>query len=743
MALADLLGGRRLLIVSNRLPYTVRLTKDGFELAPSTGGLATGMRPLLEKGYARWIGWPGVSLEAAGDRAEAISQALRQRGMIPVWLTAEEVEGFYEGFCNNTIWPLFHYFPERAVYDERYWGYYVAANRKFADAVAQHAVAGDIVWVHDYHLMLAPSMVRERLGDDAPIGFFLHIPFPNFEVFRQLPWRAEILRGLLGADLVGFHTYDYVSYFLESVTRILGLRHELGEIDYGGRVVRVDVFPMGIDFAGVRSAALSEAVTEKVRELRARLGNVKVVFSIDRLDYTKGLLHRLRAFKRFLEKYPEFRGKVSYVFVVSPSRERVEEYARLRREINELVGEINGQFSTLDWTPVIYIRRYIDQEELLALYRLSDVALIAPLRDGMNLVAKEFIAANVDRKGFLIVSEGAGAASELVEAIVVNPNDEEGMADALKRALTMSESERVSRLSSLESRVSSYDVNAWASDFVDALLSQKERQLERSRLLTAMRLGGTVLAMIASAFEASSRRILFLDYDGTLMPFSSAPWLATPDEDLLGLLDQLSRRPNTRVVIVTSRSRASIESLLGGVGVDIAAENGAWVRVDGKWQLAIATKDVSWKQEVIRIFSTYTKRTPGSFIEEKDFSVTWHYRSAPEGLGEERASELVEVLGRFAAVHPDLAVVRLPKAVEVRLAELSKARAAQYWLSRDKYDFVLAAGDSEDDEALFASLPQDAVTIKVGQPPTRARYVVLSPRELREALRTIAGLRGS
>jgi trehalose 6-phosphate synthase/phosphatase len=735
-----LLGTSRLLLVSNRLPFTVRVDSKGqVALSPSTGGLATGMRSLLEEGVATWAGWPGLSEEAAGDLKGSITKALQQRNVIPVWLTSKEVEGYYEGFCNSTIWPLFHYFIERASFNKDYWTWYREVNEKFADAVARSYRRGDIVWVHDYHLMLLPSMLRERLGDDVPMGFFLHIPFPSFEVFRQLPWREEVLRGLLGADLIGFHTYDYMNYFLESVRRILGIEHYLGELKYGERSIKVDVFPMGVDFNRLRAASMSEAVTRKFNELTQRLGSVKVIFSIDRLDYTKGLPERLRAFKRFLEKYPEYRSKVSYIFVVSPSRERVEEYARLKREINELVSEINGQFSTLEWTPVIYMRRFVPDDELLALYRLADVALITPLRDGMNLVAKEYVAANVNRNGVLIVSEGAGAASELVEAIVVNPNDYEGVADAIKRALEMSDYERTNRMASLEGRVSSYDVSAWSYDFLASLLNFKKVQAAEIEEAITRRLTGVQLSLVISSFIASRGRILFLDYDGTLVPMAPFFWMARPDDELLSLLSALASKPNTKVVVVTSRSRTSIESMLGGVkNIDMAAENGGWIYMDGRWVQGVSNVDTSWKQEVIKVLTAFTKRTPGSYVEEKDFSVTWHYRNVPGELGSARANELMDLLSRFIAVHPNLAVVKAPMAIEVRLAGLSKSRAAMNWLSRGNYDFIFAAGDSGDDEDLFASLPQGSVTVKVGYGPSKAKYYVPSPNELRQVLEKLA-----
>ncbi len=734
------LGGRRLVIVANRLPYTLTVNGGETRLAPSTGGLATGMRGLLERGAAVWVGWPGLPAEKVTGLDE-VDRQLRSRGMVPVWLTSQEVEDYYEGFCNATLWPLFHYFLSRSVFSSEYWRAYVTVNGKFADAVASVYRQGDIVWVHDYHLMLLPSLLRSRLGDDAAVGFFLHIPFPSFEVFRALPWREELLKGVLGADLVGFHTYDYVNQFLESVRRVLGLDHSLGYITVGDRLVKVDAFPMGVDYKGLTERASSEAVARLVKELKERVRGAKIVFSVDRLDYTKGLPERLLAFMRLLESHPELRGRVTYVFVVSPSRERVGEYARLRAQLNELVGEINGRYGTLEWTPVVYIRRFVSDEELLALYRAADVALITPLRDGMNLVAKEYVAANVDKNGVLIVSEGAGASSELVEAIVVNPYDHESVAEALRQALEMPEGERVARMSALQERVAAYDVNAWAQDFVGSLLNLKVEQGRVREELTSRRLTGTTLTMVSNAFMVSKRKIFFLDYDGTLVPIGPSPSDARLSGDAIAVLKMLSSRPDTDVVIITTRPKDFMEGVTSYIQrVQVAAENGAWIYDGRSWSLNVSMAGASWKAEVRKIMESFTRRTPGSMVEEKDFSLTWHYRLAPHAIGEARASELMDVLSRFAAVHKYLSVVRGVKAIEVRLSELSKPRAASYWLSRAKYDFVFAAGDSQEDEDLFAALPQDSVTVKVGRGPTRARFYVNDPDELLNALRTISGV---
>ncbi|NPA97303.1 MAG: hypothetical protein GXO32_06855 [Crenarchaeota archaeon] len=414
----------KIIIVSNRLPVRVSKSNNAISIQPSIGGLATGLKHIHEKNPCIWIGWPGISLEEVSwSERRYIEENLAERSLYPVFLSSEDIENYYYGFCNSTIWPLFHYFPEKARFEERFWHAYQRVNELYLNAVLEVYRDGDIIWVHDYHLMLLPLLLRQKLGNDAPIGFFLHIPFPSSEVFKLMPWRLEILRGILGADLVGFHTYGYVRHFLSAVRRLLGFENKLGRIFIEDRVVLVDAFPMGIDFESFVSLLSDNEVRRKIEEYKLSFQGLKVILSVDRLDYTKGIPQRLLAYERFLSKYPEYIGKVVLVLLVSPSRIGVKEYAELKRCIDELVGRINGRFSTLDWSPILYVYKFTPLQDLLALYVVSDVALITPLYDGMNLVSKEYVAAKEGGDGVLILSEGAGASSELVEALIVNPNN--------------------------------------------------------------------------------------------------------------------------------------------------------------------------------------------------------------------------------------------------------------------------------------------------------------------------------
>jgi len=367
----------RLLIVSNRLPIKIVKRKNKVHFQRSVGGLATGLSSFYKSCQSLWIGWPGITLKKIKKEKKDVETRLMAENNYPVFLSQQDVEGYYNGFCNKTIWPLFHYFTQYTKYNENLWRHYKRVNEAFCDAVIKVMEPDDVIWVHDYHLMLFPKLIREKIPD-ATIGFFLHIPFPSFEEFRLLPWRKEILEGLLGADLIGFHTYDYVRYFISSVRRLLGFEHTLGQITAGNRVVKVDTFPMGIDYQRFTSALKNPEVKQEINKIRKKVGDHKIIFSIDRLDYTKGILQRLDAFNLFLEKNPEYKEKVTFILVAVPSRITVEQYELLKKQLDERVGRINGKHGTIEWMPVWYLYRFLPFHHLVALYNLADVALVTP-----------------------------------------------------------------------------------------------------------------------------------------------------------------------------------------------------------------------------------------------------------------------------------------------------------------------------------------------------------------------------
>jgi len=679
-----------------------------------------------------WIGWPGIALEKIKEEEqEKINKKLIADNCFPVFLSQKDIEDYYYGFCNKTIWPLFHYFPLYAVYNKNFWDAYKRVNEAFCETVIKVVKPGDIIWVHDYHLMLLPKLIRERLPD-ATIGFFLHIPFPSLEIFRLLPWRKDILEGLMGADLIGFHTYDYVRHFLDSVRSILGYESAFGQITAGNRVVRVDAFPMGINYEQFANTVNNSEVQKEISKIRKWVGKRKIILSIDRLDYTKGILQRLEAYDIFLEKNPEYKEKVTLILVVVPSRTGIEHYIMLKKRVDQLVGKINGKHGTIGWTPVWYLYRLLPFNTLVALYHIADVALVTPLRDGMNLIAKEFVATKVEGKGVLILSETAGAAKELGEAIIINPNNKEEIVQALKEALTMSDEEQIERIRVMQKRLQRYDVLRWISDFMDRLSHVKKLQQE----LCARRLTHDVKKRLISDYSKSKRRLILLDYDGTLVPFAEKPEKAKPDDELLRLLKALIDEPRNEVVIISGRDRRILEKWFNNLNVGLVAEHGVWIKEKGRDWTTIEPLRNDWKEEIRPILELYVDRTPGSFIEEKEFSLVWHYRKADPELGSVRARELRNALLHLTA-NLNLEVLEGSKVIEIKNAGINKGRAALHWISKEKWNFILAIGDDWTDEDVFAVLPQSAYSIRVGLTPSQAKFNLDSVIDVRLLLKEL------
>jgi trehalose 6-phosphate synthase/phosphatase len=730
----------RLLIVSNRLPVTISREKGEYVFHQSAGGLATGLKSFLAKREKRpgerlkhlWVGWPGSTIHDRNAK-DILKKRLQKLNCWPVFLAEAEMENFYYGFCNRTVWPLFHYFPSYVEYEREFWLDFIKVNRIFCDALLEILHEDDILWIHDYHLMLLPQMIREKFPG-IRIGFFLHIPFPTFEVFRLLPgeWRQEILRGMLGADLVGFHTNDYTQYFLRCALRILGLEHDMGRIMLEDRQVLVETFPMGIDFRSFHGAAREKAVKKERARLRKELKKTKAILSIDRLDYSKGILHRLQGFELFLEQNPGWRERAQLVMVVVPSRAGVTHYARTKKQIDEAVGKINGKYAALTWTPVLYQFRSLDFPALAALYSLCDVALVTPLRDGMNLIAKEYVASKSSGSGVLILSEKAGAAEELGEAILINPFYADEISRAIGEALDMPEDEQLKRLKAMQARLERYDVFHWAQDFMSHL-----DMIREARKKVEIRMLGGCRERLLADFRPAAKRLIFLDYDGTLVPIVKHYSQAAPDEEILKLLERLCANGRNRLVIVTGRDRKTIGDWIPIKNCGFIAEHGAWRKEGaGPW---VKTKALTaeWKEQILPLLEIYSDRLPGSFIEEKEFSLTWHFRNADPELGMLRAKELMDYLISFTA-NQDLQVLQGKKVVEVRNAGISKGLAASYWLGKSGFSFILAAGDDWTDEDLFKVLPPAAYSIKVGIASSLARFNVINFREIRNLLEELS-----
>lgn len=715
----------RLLIVANRLPVKVSVDKGNVNFLKSEGGLATGFDSLSTDLEKHWVGWPGVYASDV-DIQHRIAQKLEAENIHPLFLPEEDVELYYEGFSNNTIWPLFHYFTKYVEYSQQTWEKYVEVNKKFHLAVKKVARPNDIIWVQDYHLMLLPNMLRNDLPD-TEIGFFLHIPFPSYELFRTLPWRKEILEGILGADLVGFHTYEYMRHFISSTVPITNHESRLGEIYLPDRTVQVDAFPMGINYDKFHNTACEPEVVKRTKELATNFANTKVVLSVDRLDYSKGILQRLHAWELLLERNPELIGKITLLMLVVPSRDNVEHYAQLKEEIDELVGKINGRYSTLQWSPLHYYYRGLPFEELAALYKLADICLVTPLRDGMNLVAKEYIASR-EKDGVLILSEMAGSAIELSEAITVNPNSINEIADAVLQALQMKPDEQMLRILKMQRHIKKHCVRYWAHNFIEKLHETHHQRVVESRKMVINELQDELVKEYTSA----GQRLIILDYDGTLVPFAAEPNQAFPDQLLLELLKGLSVQKNTTVVLISGRQHETLEEWFKDIDIQILAEHGMWMRTEKGWQ-ASETITLEWMDDVEPVLEEFANTTPGAFIEKKDSGIAWHYRNCDPWIADIRVYQLINSLVNYCTRNR-LEILDGNKVIEVKNFGMNKGVAAQHWLKDKKWDFVMALGDDRTDEDVFGVLPENAWGIKVGNLKTIAPYRLDGFHQVRQLL---------
>lgn len=723
---------KRLILVSNRLPFQLLKRGDNVMLKQSDGGLVSAVISYFENESARerfsdkiWMG----SADFPEVRWKNFKKRKGDRGPFqvePIFIDSKIYNKYYNGFCNATLWPLFHYFPSFVVYDQSTFEAYEKVNELFAERILEVIKPGDTLWIHDYQLFLLPVMIREKMPDIS-IGFFLHIPFPSFEVFRMLhrTWKEKIIRGLLGADLIGFHTHEYVQHFLKSVRMVLGYDSQFRTIAFEDRVVKADMFPLGVDVDKFSLSGEREEVIQERETISKNFGDRKIIFSVDRLDYTKGVTHRLAGLEQFLQKHPEWHEKVVFVLVVVPSRQIISKYNERRKLIEEHVGRINGKYSTLSWQPVIYRYNHLSFDELCALYQAADVGLITPLRDGMNLVAKEFVASCTD-KGVLILSELAGAANELSEALLINPLDAGEVASAIEQALTMPLNDQRQKLRMMQKRLREYDVVTWVNDFLNQLNDIKKQQLtETKKFITA-----TIRKELAQQFHKASSRNLLLDYDGTLVPFARHPREAMPDKHLLKLITELAQESATNLTIISGRASQVLEDWFKNVPINLVAEHGAAIKRarDDQWTQE-RDIDQSWKPEIRPTLQMFVQRCPGSFIEEKNHTLAWHYRNADPELGFVRSRELLDNLFHLLR-NAQVQVLDGNKVIEVRVAGIDKGVAAKKMVDELQGDFILAVGDDKTDEDMFRVLADRAVTIKVGPGHSHAQYSIANPHDV-------------
>lgn len=736
----------KLIIVSNKLPFEITRQDEYPGLTEKTGGISGSLNAFYNYLKCSWVGWTGnENIILNDEQKNDIYGRYVKENCHPVELTGDEICNYHYGFCNQTIWPLFHYFTEYSEFNPDYWSGYVDVNRKFANKVLEVARKGDKIWVHDYHLMLVPKMIRDE-NPDLSIGFFMHIPFPSFEIFRIFPWRRELVEGILGADLVGFHTFDYERHFMSCVRRLLGYDNILNTVKMDERIIKIDNFPMGIDFEQIQkdaSAYLTEegkAHPEGFGQLFGQMADKKreskLMLSIDRLDYAKGLPTRLEAFGDFLKDNPSYLEKISLALFVIPSREIVAEYQTQRKMVDELVGRINGEFGTMNWMPILYYYRSVSREEMIELYTLSDIALITPLRDGMNLVAKEYVASRTDGKGVLILSEMAGAAKEMSEAILVNPHNKPETVEAIRMAINMPEEEQKNRITILQERLKIYNEEKWALHILDSL--ENVKKMQETNL--TKKISKKITDEFSNKYKEAKRRIIFLDYDGTLTGFHNDPQKAKPDEELYRILKSLISDKSNKIVIISGRDKETLGKWFEEFdSITFIAEHGVWIKEPGKEWSMIEQIDKEWMNSIRPTISFYVDRTPRSLLEEKNYSLVWHYRHADPDLGEIRAWELKEEL-RDLVSNLNLEIMDGDKVIEVKNSGINKGRAAARQLAKDEFDFAMALGDDWTDEYTFGAMPPEAVTIKVGTKSTRAAFYTDSVESVRTLLKGLAGI---
>jgi trehalose 6-phosphate synthase/phosphatase len=716
-----------LVMVSNRLPFQVHRDGKGYRYGRAPGGLVTALDAALAERGGVWIGWPG--LERHADDPPLVlpeTPGVRYRA---VDLTSREVSLYYGGFVNRTLWPLFHYFVARTRIDGATWRAYQRINARFAEAASDAAPSDSLMWVHDYQLMLVPALLRSH-SPRRRIAFFLHIPFPAADVLRVLPWSRAVMRGLLGADLVGFQIGEHAEHFLICAERLLGCEVDRtrGLVHWEGRDVAVQSHPVSIDAAQMERLALRAQPPVE--------GAPLAILGVDRLDYTKGIAERLLALEKLLERHGEWRRRVVFTQIVVPSRERVAEYQELKRSIDEIVGRVNGRFSDRGWAPINYLTRSYPPEELAGMYRAADVALVTPLRDGMNLVAKEYVAAQVDGNGVLVLSELAGAASELPEALIVNPYDIDAMADTIHRALAMPIEERRARMGALRDRVATNDAGLWLSRFLAAAAAAAPRQpgtpapveLVRRRLEPWL---GERLSVA-----------LFLDYDGTLTPIAATPAEAVLSEASRRLLEQTVGAPHLDVTIVSGRSLEDLRAMVGVDGLTYVGDHG--YRIEGP---GLSFRHEAWDRWQSALDSAAAELEAlgieGAMVERKGASVACHVRGVPReqlATAERRAEAVLrrrklEVMAGKAVLEgrPPLEWDKGQAVLQV----LERRHGAQ-WPARVR---ALYVGDDVTDEDAFRALRGIGRSILVlagGTSASGADFTLPSPEEVLQVVRWLA-----
>ncbi|KAJ2083837.1 hypothetical protein H4R24_000489 [Coemansia sp. RSA 988] len=710
----------RIIAVTHFLPFVISVSEETptepymWKVSSRSGhtAMTAGIRSLSENPNAecKRVGFIGYYKDLNGEEHPCddltqesranICKVLGEHNAVPVFVDEETANNHYEGYSKQILWPLLHYMSWSDAHrmNPAWWDGYCKTNKTFSAAISSIYQDGDIVWIHDYHLLLLPEMLR-KMHPVATIGFFLHSPFPSSELFRSLPQRKEILNGMLGATSIGFQTYSYARHFLSSCTRVLGLESTPTGIDNKGTMVSISVFPIGIDSRYIQERRSQPAVEAKMKSLREMFANKRIIIGRDRLDEVAGIKQKLEAFERFLETYPEWQGNVVLIQVTQPGQTR---QPKLEAKISELVTTINSNYGSIEFMPVMYHHSFLDTNEYMALLNIADLCLITAIRDGMNTGSLEYVVCQQDKHSPLLLSEFTGTAGSVSGAIQINPWDYVGVAQAIDTALRMSPEEKRLRYKEMYQHVMCHDAQYWAATVIQDL---------RATVLAGQFNAETPaldMPLFAKCFTESKQRMIMLDYDGTLTPITNIPSQALPPPEMLKALRTLCANPNNFVAVISGRDREFLDLHLGDIDrLTLSGEHGSLLRTPGgEWVNLLADMDMSWMDEVKSIFEFYTERTAGTSIEVKSTSIAWHYRNADPEYGEFQAKECMNHLEDAIVSKLPVEIVYGKKCLDVRPISVNKGEISKHLMGShpEKWDFVMCAGDDKTDEDMFNAL---------------------------------------
>lgn len=718
---------QKTIIVSNRLPVSIKRNDGALTSEPSQGGLATALGNLFNANKSIWIGWPGIFPDSSEKKV--VTATLNESRIHPVYFDETLFDAYYGEYSNKVLWPLFHYLVDRLPITPCGFDAYRMVNELFAEEVLKTYKKGDTIWIHDYHLLLLPAMIREEIPD-AKIGFFLHIPFPSSEIFRILPQSRELLAGVCGADLVGFHTHEYARHFVSTVKRILHYSESNYNFNSGHRQFRCGVYPISIDYDFFENGHIDTDCDKQVGAIRSALPDLNILLSVDRLDYTKGVIRRLYAFEELLKTHPELRRKVVLIQVAVKTRLSIDEFQLFKSQVDECIGRINGEFGDIDYQPVHYIAHGFSQEELIGIYKQADIMLVTPLRDGMNLVAKEFIAAGRE-DAVLVLSQFAGAACELKDAVVVNPYDIKGTSKAIFRAISMNPVERQTRMKALKCCVKSWQSGDWEKSFLHDL---QETPLSSDVVHESVR---TSAFSLTGSLQNIPQLLLLLDYDGTLVPIREEPALAVPDQNLLKLLDQLTKTAGLEVHIVSGRKKDDLEAWFASYQLELHAEHGLWTRTknDPFWSCNSTVPD-ELLNAALDIACSYEKSTPGAMVEKKSAGFAWHYRQCDSVTGIEKSTMLMNEVLQLLPENT-MKVIQGKKVLEFVPYGTSKGNVVKQLKAQRPESVIVAMGDDVTDVEMFDNLTRRDMSVQVGRINNDADYFLPDVEAVREFLRRI------